>query len=124
MAKDQEQTAAAGRTAMSLTHNNVPSARQSPVAHDNVFLPRQRLCRPLLARHTAKEALPEMTLPCGLCRASMHDNAIPVSIVPFAVPAWRTATKPFPVVFAAIVDLGFGGFPLSFFSFSGDRGLF
>jgi hypothetical protein len=79
-------------------HGNVPSAWQSPAVHDNVFLPRQRLCRPHLARRTAKEALPEMMLPCALCRASTHGNAFAVSKDPFAVSAWRTATKTFPVV--------------------------
>jgi hypothetical protein len=86
------------RTTTTSTHGNVPSARQRTVAHDNVFLSRQRLCRPNLARRTAKEALPEMTLPCGLCHASTHGDAFAVAKDPFTVPAWRTATKTFLVV--------------------------
>jgi hypothetical protein len=73
-------------------------AQQRIIAHDNVCEARQRLCCPYLAGRMAKDALPGMALSCAICRASTHANAFAVSIVPFAVPLWRTTTKPFPVV--------------------------
>jgi hypothetical protein len=97
---------AGGRTAMTtarhrfgkgLTHGNGLGARQRldpqqrRMTHNNAGEARQRLCRPYVARRTAKGALPGMTLPCGLCRASTHDNA-------FVMPLAHTAKHAFPVV--------------------------
>jgi hypothetical protein len=48
-AKDTERTAASGCTGKNLTHGNVLSHGKGSRAHDNDFLPRQRLCRLFLA---------------------------------------------------------------------------
>jgi hypothetical protein len=79
-------------------HGNGRQHGKDPTAHDNVFVPRQRLCRRFLARRTAKKPLPEMTLPCVVCRASAHGNAVAVRFVPFAVRTPRTAKLLSPVV--------------------------
>jgi hypothetical protein len=87
-----------------LTHANSLGARQRldpqqrRTTHDNAGEARQRLCRPYVARRTAKGALPGMALSCDLCRASAHDNAFTVFFVAFAVPLARTAKHAFSVV--------------------------
>jgi hypothetical protein len=58
------------------------------------------LCRPFLARRTAKCALPGKALSCVLCHALMHDNAVAVYFVAFAVRHARTAKCCYPVMMA------------------------
>jgi hypothetical protein len=66
--------------------------------HNNVCEARKSLCHAYLARRTANSALSGMALPCGLCRASTHDNAFVVPVVAFAVQLSRTAMLAFLVV--------------------------
>jgi hypothetical protein len=92
------------RTAKAAARQSVAGAQQRGLhgkgwpAHGKESVARQSRCRPVLARRTAKNLLPGLALPCGLCRASTYGKAVAVSIVAFAMPAWRTATLPFPVV--------------------------
>jgi hypothetical protein len=85
-----------------------PTARQQSMLHDNgwqhgkahgkVRVARQSLCRAFLARRTTKIALPDQTLPCGLCRALTHGKAFAMHEVAFAMQLAGTAMWPFPVV--------------------------
>jgi hypothetical protein len=73
-------------------------ARQRHGTHDKDYHARQRRCRAILTKRTAKNPLPGSTLPCACCRAATHGKDFAVSSRAFAVRLARTAKNTIPVV--------------------------